>query len=64
MTYNFETVKELGWAVLIGVAIFAFEVAVNFEPETIQDWQTWSLAALGGAVRAAGGAALAVLRGS
>ena len=59
--YNFKILEEIGWAILTGVVIFAFQVLSDFDPSTITDWQTWGVAAAGGAIRAGAAAGLIAL---
>lgn len=62
MTYKFERMRELGWAVAVAVATFVVSVLVDFDAATIEDWQVWATSLISGAIRAAAGAALAFLR--
>ena len=59
--YKFKATEEIGWAILTGVVIFAFEVLSNFDPSTVADWRVWGVAVAGGAVRAGAAAGLIAL---
>ena len=59
MAYDFKVLPEVGWAVLVAVVVFAAQVLIEFDPEVIDDWETWAKALGAGAVRAAAGAVLA-----
>ena len=60
--YEFKIVHEIVWAAVIGTAIAAATIAVDFEPETIQDWERWAITGVGALARAVGVAILTVLR--
>ena len=60
--YVFKRVEELAWAGLVAAAIFGLTILVDFDPDKIQDWQTWAIALASGCLRAAAGAVLAALR--
>ena len=62
MQYDFKIAQEVGWAVLIGVAVFAATTLMAFDPATVTDWQTWAVALGGGLARTVGAAVLTVLR--
>ena len=59
--YQFKLVQELAFAAFGAIGIFIFQVAADFDPETVQDWQTWAVALGGGLIRAAGVALLGVM---
>ena len=61
MTYEFKRWHELAWVVGVAALIAVLSVLIEFDPAAIGDWRTWAIAAAGGAVRAAAGAAVAVL---
>jgi len=58
--YVYKRMAEAGWFAFVAVAVFALEVLVKFDPETIQDWRAWLIALGSGCIRAAAGALLAV----
>jgi hypothetical protein len=53
--------REIILAVMVGVVTFVAQVAADFNPDQVADWQTWAVATAGGAARAAGVATLAAL---
>ena len=59
--YKFKATEEIGWAILTGVVIFAFQILSDFDPSTITNWETWGVAVAGGAVRAGAAAGLIAL---
>jgi len=59
--YKFKATEEIGWAILTGVVIFAFQVLSDFDPATVADWETWGVAVAGGVVRAGAAAGLVAL---
>ena len=60
--YNFKMLQELGWGLAVAAGLYVAQLAIAFEPETVQDWQTYIVAGVGGLVRVLGGALLASLR--
>lgn len=61
--YDFKRLEELGWAGGVAAAVFALELLAKLDPQAVmQDWQTYFIAALGGAARAFAGAILAKIR--
>ncbi len=61
MTYEFKSWPELGWAVAVAGAVAVLTSLAEFDPGAIADWRTWFVALAAAAVRAAAGAAIAVL---
>jgi hypothetical protein len=59
--YEFKSLEELAWFVLVAAATVLFQVLAEFDPSTIEDWRTWFIALGAAMVRAAAGAALAWL---
>ena len=57
--YEWKMLAEAGWFALVAVVVVALEALVKFNPDTIDDWQTYGIALGGAAVRAAAGALLA-----
>lgn len=64
MSYDFKRLPELGWAVGIAIALVLFQVLVDFDPETVENWKTWAVAVGAAGTRAAGAAGLNWLRQS
>ncbi len=62
MNYRFVALQELGWAVLIAVALVVLPALVTLDPAAVTDWRVWAVALGGASVRAAAGAALDWLR--
>ena len=58
---RFHRWPELAWIVAVSAAVAVLTVLVEFDVAAIENWRTWALALLSGAVRAAAGAAAAVL---
>lgn len=61
MSYQFKGWPELGWLVLVSVAVAVLQPLVTLEPDKITNLQTWLVALGAGAVRAGAGAALGYL---
>jgi len=61
MEYNWKRAEEIAWFALVAAGVFALEILVRFDPETITDWRTWVVSLVGGMLRAAAGAVLAKL---
>ena len=59
MKYDFDRVAELAWFALVAAGTFLLVLAVDFDPDTIVDWQAYAVAAGAGALRAAAAAILA-----
>ena len=59
--YEFKRWHELAWIIAVSAAVAVLTVLVEFDVAAIENWRTWALALLSGAVRAAAGAAVAVL---
>lgn len=55
------TWKGVGKAAVAGVVVFAAQIAFDFQPETITDWQTYGIGIAGGLARAIGAAVIAVV---
>lgn len=60
--YTYKRLEELAWFGAVAVAWFVLELAADFCPETIQDWETYAKAVGGGAVRTFAAAILANIR--
>lgn len=59
LSYNFKVIQEALWFTGISVAIF---IATEFAGKSdYSDWKDWIPVLVGGCLRAAGGAILAVL---
>ena len=61
MTYDFKLWEEAAWAALVAAAIQLLMVLVGFDPAAVTDWRSWAIALGAGLVRAAAGAAIAVV---
>jgi hypothetical protein len=61
MTYRFKRFQELAWFAGVSAGVFALEVLVRFDPDTITSWETWAVSLGGGMLRAAAGAVLAAM---
>lgn len=59
MPYDFKKLPELVWVVVVAAAVAVLSVLVT--DADLAARETWTVAILGGAVRAAAGAALAFL---
>ena len=59
MKYDFDRGKELAWFAMVAAGTFLLVLAVDFDPDTIADWQAYAVAAGAGALRAAAAAVLA-----
>jgi hypothetical protein len=59
--YEYKTMAELGWFILVAVMTVLFQVLAGFDPSTVEDWRTWFVALGAAMVRAGAGAALAWL---
>ena len=59
--YQFKLMPEFWWAVAVAVLTVLFQAAAAFDPAAVGDPRLWVAGVLTGAVRAAGGAALAWL---
>jgi len=57
--YDFKHVQEAGWFAFVAVAVVVLEALIQFNPDTITDYQAWGIAIGAGAVRAAAGTLLA-----
>lgn len=62
MNYDFKVLPELGWALGLAAVLFLFQLFVTFEPEAIEDWETWATAAAGGMARAVAAAGLSFVK--
>ena len=56
MTYNWKTLQELGWAVVVAIVTYATPIIAGANPS---DWRTWLPALAAGCGRAALAAILA-----
>lgn len=61
MTYDFKFLQEIGWFALVAILTQLFQTLAMFDPNTITDWRAWAVSLFAACVRAAFGAALAVL---
>lgn len=61
MRYEFKAWDELLWMVGVSAAVAGLQVLVDFDPAQIADWKFWLVSLGAGMVRAAAGAAIAVL---
>ncbi len=61
MSYTFKAWEELCWTVGVAAGIAVLTVLVDLDPLKIGDARTWLIALGGAAIRAAAGAAIAVL---
>lgn len=52
---------EIGWAAFVAALTALLMDLVDFNAAQVTDWQTWAMALLSGAIRAAVGGALAVI---
>ena len=59
MKYDFKAMQELAWVVVVAMAVAVLSVLVTDADLTAAD--TWTVAVLGGAIRAGAGAALAFI---
>ncbi len=59
MNYEFKRSKELAWFAAVAAGTFLLVLAVDFDPDTIGDWQAYVVAAGAGMLRAAAAAVLA-----
>lgn len=59
--YDFKRAEEFVWFGLVSAGIALLEIAVNWDPNVITDWNTWAIAGAGGLVRAFAGGVLAAL---
>lgn len=64
MRYRFQPLPELYWGVVVAASLVLLQALFTLQPEAVTDWQTWAVALLGGALRAAAGAGLDYLRRS
>lgn len=64
MKYTFRPLPELYWGVVVAASLVLLQALFTLQPEQITDWQIWAVALLGGALRAAAGAALDYIRRS
>jgi hypothetical protein len=61
--YDFKHVQELIWVGGVAAGVFVLQLLAELDPEAvIQDWRTYFVAALAGALRAFAGAVLAARR--
>lgn len=59
--YDFKRWPELAWVAGVAAAVAVLQVLMEFDPGAIVDWKTWAVSIGAGAVRAAAGAAIAVI---
>ena len=64
MSYRFKPLDELGWGVTIAISLVVIQALVTLDPSTVADWQTWTVALVGAAIRAGAGAAIDYVRRS
>lgn len=64
MMYDFKRAQELLWFGGVAVAGFVLLLLADFDPDTVQDWRTYFVAAGAGAARAFAAAILAKVKGS
>lgn len=62
--YSFKLWSEAGWAALVAAAAILGQMLIDLDAEVIADWQTWGIAGISSAARAALAAGLAVIAGS
>ncbi len=58
MEYNFKKVQEVLWAASVGAGLVLLQLSVDFDVDTITNWETWLVAGAGAVLRGAAGAAL------
>ena len=61
MTYNYKFWQEMGWVALVAVLTQLFQALALFDPNSITDLRMWAVSIFAACIRAAFGAALAVL---
>lgn len=61
MNYSFKPFAEAGWAAFIAASLALLQVLVVLRPEEVTDWRMWVVPVAGAILRAAAGAAVAVL---
>lgn len=52
--YEFKLKAEAGYAVFTAIAIALAELLISFDPNTVTDWKTYALSAVGAVARAVG----------
>lgn len=59
--YEFKPKPEFLWFIGIAALTVVAQALVEFDPETITDWQAWAIALLAAVGRAVGGAFIAYM---
>ncbi len=59
MKYSYNRIAELAWFAAVAAGTFLLVLAVDFDPDTVTDWQAYVVAAGAGMLRAAAAAVLA-----
>lgn len=58
--YDIKFWQELGWSILVTVAVFVFTALADLD--SVTDWRNWATALIAGCVRVAAAAALNAFR--